>query len=766
MQSSLVERQDGARVSTAPATDRSDRYLRRLVQGWVARFLATEADALVDLADFRRGQGVTEVVRILKHGRGVGAGAIAVLLGDVELAAKYRNQEILTLDHLMAAEELNCEGFGQLLQTLQARSLELVSNFFSAASRQCVEEALEEDVSVRRNVEGLCTAMGFGIAEERLLNFICARQLDAEFRNFLFCFEHVTDRDATRFLASMLDLDESAVRSAMRFNGSLQRAGLAHFVSGMHAMEDKFGGPDNLGDLLSHPYDSVDDLIAAFLTPVKPTSLIRADFAHLEKELAYAERFLAAASCSREMGINLMLYGPPGAGKSEFASFLAESLGGAAYVVDACNDDGLSMSGSERVSRFRLQQYLLARRDRCVLIFDEAEDVFPESGFGNLARVMGGEGRGRGVTSKAWMNEMLENNPVPTIWISNQIGQIDRAYLRRFGLHIRLDLPPLAARREIIRKRVEHLSLSGSTMEAMAENDGLSPAQITTAVRTVEMAMRCNHTAEPVDPDRMLRDVLQGGLEASGLRPLKVGEGDQQDFGLRFLNVACRTPLDRLFEVIRPDQPLSMLFHGRPGTGKTALAAQLAKHVERPLLSYRVSDLQSKWVGETEKNIASMFQRASRDGGVLFLDEADSLLRSRIDARAGWEVSQVNELLQQMELFQGIFICATNLLENLDPASIRRFTLKLEFRHLEAAQRIALLARELDLYPETLSAKVATGLHGLEGLTVGDFAAVRQQRRLFDEQWSPDEWLDRLRDELAYRAEGTTRTIGFVQVAR
>lgn len=766
MQSSRVERQGSDRVRTTPTTDRSDRYLRHLVQGWVARFLATEADALVDLADFRRGQGVTHVVRILKHGRGVGADAIAVLLCDVELEAKYRYQEILTLDQLMSAEELNCEGFGQLLLTLQARNFDLVSNFFLAASRQCVEEALEEDASVRRNLEGLCSAMGFGIAEERLLNFICARQLDAEFRNFLCCFEHVTDRDATRFLASLLDLDESSVRSAMRFNGSLQRAGLAHFVSGMHDMEDKFGAPDNLGDLLSYPYDTADDLIAAFLTPVKPASLIRADFAHLAKELAYAERFLAAASRTREKGINLMLYGPPGAGKSEFASFLAESLGCAAYAVDACNDEGLSMSGGERVSRFRLQQYLLARRDRCVLIFDEAEDVFPESGFGNLARVMGGNGRGRGVTSKAWMNEMLENNPVPTIWISNQIGQIDRAYLRRFSLHIRLDLPPLAARREIIRKSVEHLSLSGTTLEAMAENDGLSPAQITTAVRTVEMAMRSNHAVEPVDPDRMLRDVLKGSLEASGQRPLNEGEEAQQDFGLQYLNVACRTPLNRLFEVIRPDQPLNMLFHGRPGTGKTSLATQLAKHVERPLLSYRVSDLQSKWVGETEKNIASMFLRASRDGGVLFLDEADSLLRSRIGARAGWEVSQVNELLQQMERFRGIFICSTNLLENLDPASIRRFTLKLEFRPLEASQRIALLAREFDLSTETLSATVATGLQGLEGLTVGDFAAVRQQRRLFDERWSPDEWLDRLRDELAYREEGTTRTIGFVQAVR
>lgn len=763
MQSSLVERQASDCVSTARATDRSDRYLRRLVQGWVARFLATEADALVDLADFRRGQGVTHVVRILKHGRGVGADAIAVLLGDVELEAKYRDQEILTLDQLMSAEKFNCEGFGQLLLNLQARNLELVSNFFSAASRQCVEEALEEDVSVRRNVEGLCTAMGFGIAEERLLNFICARQLDAEFRNFLFCFEHVTDRDATRFLASLLGLEESALRSAMSFNGSLQRAGLAHFVSGMHDMEDKFGAPDNLGDLLSHPYDTVDDLVAAFLTPVKPASLIRADFAHLEKELAYAEHFLATASCTRERGINLMLYGPPGAGKSEFASFLAKSLGCAAYVVDACNDEGLSMSGSERVSRYRLQQYLLARRDKCLLIFDEAEDVFPESSFGNLTRLMGSEGRGRGVTSKAWMNEMLENNPVPTIWISNQIGQIDRAYLRRFGLHIRLDLPPLAARRQIIRKSVEHLSLSGTTLEAMAENDGLSPAQITTAVRTVEMAMRSNHVAQPVDPDQMLRDVLQGSLEASGLRPLKAGEVTQQDFGLQFMNVACRTPLDRLFEVIRPDQPLSMLFHGRPGTGKTSLATQLAKHVEQPLLSYRVSELQSKWVGDTEKNIASMFQRASRDGGVLFLDEADSLLRSRIDARASWEVSQVNELLQQMEQFRGIFICATNLLENLDLASIRRFTLKLEFRPLKASQRVALLARELDLSPEDLSEKVTESLQGLEGLTAGDFAAIRQQRQLYDEQWSLDEWLDRLRDELAYRAEGTTRAIGFVQ---
>lgn len=83
------------------------------------------------------------------------------------------------------------------------------------------------------------------------------------------------------------------------------------------------------------------------------------------------------------------------------------------------------------------------------------------------------------------------------------------------------------------------------------------------------------------------------------------------------------------------------------------------------------------------KNIASAFSEAERDNAVLLIDEVDSFLRDRRDAKASWEVTQVNEMLTQMEQFQGVLIASTNLIEGFDQAALRRFDLKLLIRPCE-----------------------------------------------------------------------------------
>ena len=102
----------------------------------------------------------------------------------------------------------------------------------------------------------------------------------------------------------------------------------------------------------------------------------------------------------------------------------------------------------------------------------------------------------------------------------------------------------------------------------------------------------------------------------------------------------------------------------------------LAEVLDRPLMLKRASDLQSKWLGEAEQNMARMFRDATTDGAVLLLDEADTFLRDRRGAEKSWEVSQVNEMLTQLETFHGVFIASTNLMESLDQAALRRFELK------------------------------------------------------------------------------------------
>ena len=156
----------------------------------------------------------------------------------------------------------------------------------------------------------------------------------------------------------------------------------------------------------------------------------------------------------------------------------------------------------------------------------------------------------------------------------------------------------------------------------------------------------------------------------------------------------------------------------------------------------------SKFVGETEQNMAKMFEEAQTEGAVLLLDEADSFLRSRQRAERSYEVTEVNEMLQGMERFAGLFICTTNLFDELDEAALRRFTFKVRFRPLTAAQREAMFAAEaLGGDASRLTAEQRSRLAALDQLAPGDFAAVQRQVDILGAPFEPDEFLAQLESE-------------------
>ena len=180
----------------------------------------------------------------------------------------------------------------------------------------------------------------------------------------------------------------------------------------------------------------------------------------------------------------------------------------------------------------------------------------------------------------------------------------------------------------------------------------------------------------------------------------------------------------------------------------------MADALGRELVTRSAATILSPWVGMTERNIAKLFSEIDVEHSVLFLDEVDSLLRDRRQARQGWEATQVNELLQQMERFPGIFVAATNLVDNLDTAALRRFDFKLHFRPLLAAQRRSLFARET-LGDASRTAQlprlVIDTLDTLDMLTPGDFANVARQQKLLDERLSPEDYLRRLVSECRWK---------------
>jgi ATPase family associated with various cellular activities (AAA) len=152
------------------------------------------------------------------------------------------------------------------------------------------------------------------------------------------------------------------------------------------------------------------------------------------------------------------------------------------------------------------------------------------------------------------------------------------------------------------------------------------------------------------------------------------------------------------------------LFHGPPGTGKTMAACLLGQRTERAVYRLDLSLVVSKYIGETEKNLARVFDLAERRAWILFFDEADALfgLRTRVDqAHDRFANQEVSYLLQRLETFSGVAVLASNLKANIDPAFLRRFESVIEFALPGPAERLriwrasfsarATLAHDVDL---------------------------------------------------------------------
>lgn len=158
----------------------------------------------------------------------------------------------------------------------------------------------------------------------------------------------------------------------------------------------------------------------------------------------------------------------------------------------------------------------------------------------------------------------------------------------------------------------------------------------------------------------------------------------------------------------RTRQGFRTLFYGPPGTGKTLTASLLGKYADKPVFRIDLSLMVSKYIGETEKNLAGIFKRAEHKDWILFFDEADALFGKRTDnetANDRFANQEVAYLLQRIENYNGMVILASNLKNHLDKAFMRRFQSVVHFPKPDKSERKLIwnktLPADLPLDPST-----------------------------------------------------------------
>ena len=461
--------------------------------------------------------------------------------------------------------------------------------------------------------------------------------------------------------------------------------------------------------------------------------------------------------------LNILFYGVPGTGKTSFARTLAGVTGFTPYELLQGESDGRNVSAATRLAGIQIFNVRMAA-GRTLLVVDEADELLRTNGSFMGERIRGG-------SEKGVINTVLDGMKVPAIWISNaDSDEMDESVRRRFDYSIRFRALTRCQRETIWRNNIRKLGMKSLITEAaaatFAERYETSAGGITMVLENVKRLH-----ADPSRAEDLVERIMRPHCELMHT-PVQDGRGrPAAGYSLEGLNIKGNVGLDHVIDGVRnfflesegadaakaADRPrMNLLLWGPPGTGKTEYVKYLGSVLDRKVVSKMGSDLLDKYVGGTEERIAAAFAEAEAEKAILFLDEIDGLLQSRSRADHTWEVTQVNELLQQMENFDGVLVCATNFFDNLDPAVLRRFTFKIEFGYLDGDGKRRFFER---MFGTPLSEVERARLDAIDDLAPGDFRTVRQSLHYLGAAVDNAMRLGELEKESAVKRAGGRRVV-------
>ncbi|WP_181693030.1 AAA family ATPase [Natronomonas sp. LN261] len=493
--------------------------------------------------------------------------------------------------------------------------------------------------------------------------------------------------------------------------------------------------------------------------PEPTTDATYEDIGGLDEELEQVREMielpLSEPDLFRRLGIDppsgVLLYGPPGTGKTLIAKAVANEVDAHFEVID----------GPEIVSKYKGES-----EERLRETFDRAIENQPAVVFvDEIDSIAGTRDEDADMENRVvaqlltLMDGLEERGQVIVVGATNRVDAIDPALRRggRFDREIEIGAPDESGRREILDVHTRGMPLSEDVDldELAARTHGFVGADVHSLA--TEAAMRALRDRENREDLTVTRTDLEAALTAVDPSTMReyVAETPHVTFedvgGLeepkRVLTEAVEWPLayGALFEATNTDPPSGILLYGPPGTGKTLLARALAGESEVNFVSVAGPELLDKYVGESEKAVREVFDRARQAApSIVFFDEIDALAGVRGDASESTE-RVVSQLLAELDGLAAnpnvVVLAATNRIEALDPALLRpgRLESHVEIPAPDRAARREILAvhaagkplgEDVDL---DAVADRTEGLSGAELESIVREASMRAIREVADE---------------------------------
>ncbi len=243
------------------------------------------------------------------------------------------------------------------------------------------------------------------------------------------------------------------------------------------------------------------------------------------------------------------------------------------------------------------------------------------------------------------------------------------------------------------------------------------------------------HLLEFLPPE--LRNAIVKDLNSSTSANSEQEETPRPKIKFDYKMVNCNQDLKVLTTKLKKSKikQYGLLLYGVSGSGKSFYGQWLAQELKMPFIKKRASDLEAKFVGETEQNIKMAFKEARDKKAILLFDEADSFLFDRRYAKQNHQASSVNEILTQMEDHPYPFIMTTNLKDKIDNASLRRFIFKIKYDYMKPENIVAGVKTYFGKEYKLTQNQIAKLTH----ICSGDFKVAKAKIDILDDgQYSND----------------------------